>query len=499
MITRRNMLLSTAALAASGALVTRAEDRPALPGSATVPVDSGSLPPGEPGVHYTPVVTPNGVTLPHRLVNGVKVFHLIAEEIENHEFAPGLRATVWGYNGRTPGPTIEAVEGDRVRIFVTNRLPEPTSVHWHGVLLPAGMDGVSAITQPPILPGATFKYEFTLRQHGTLMYHPHTDEMVQIAMGMTGMFVIHPRNPDPATPRVDRDFALMLHEWRIDAGASRPNPLEMTDFNVLTFNSKAFPGTAPLVVKRGDRVRIRLGNLGPMDHHPIHLHGYNFEVTGTDGGTIQPSARVPQTTVLVPVGTTRTFEFVADAPGDWVMHCHMTHHMMNQMGHGATNTLGVDIGDLDDRVRKLLPDYMTMGQHGMADMAEMQMPIPANSIAMRGADMQFGYTDMGGMFTLLKVRENLASYDADPGFYAHPAGTVAGPASADEIAMLEASMPARKAEATTTTTAAAATTEPSTKPATTQTVLYTCPMHKEIVQVGPGLCPKCKMKLVVKK
>lgn len=481
MITRRDMLLSTAALA-SGSLIehVRAEDRPALPQKTTAPMDSGD---------YIPVVTPNGATLPFKLVDGVKLFHLVAEEIEDHEFAPGLRCKVWGYNGRSPGPTIEAVEGDRVRIFVTNKLPEPTTVHWHGILLPAGMDGVAAINQPPIPPGETFAYEFTLRQHGTQMYHPHSDEMVQIAMGMTGMFVIHPRNPDPQlSPRVDRDFALMLHEWRIDPGSSRPDPLEMTDFNVLTFNSKSFPGTAPLVVRRGDRVRIRFGNLGPMDHHPIHLHGYHFAVTGTDGGVIPLSARFPQTTVLVPVGATRTIEFVADAPGDWVMHCHMTHHMMNQMGHGGDNMLGMNSEGLDERIGRLLPDYMTMGHRGMSDMAEMQMPVPPNSIPMRGGQAAFGYTDMGGMFTLLKVRDDLANYDADPGWYQHPEGTVARRATTAEIAQLG---DAAHVSTTASTTKRAG--------ATTQAALYTCPMHKEIVRTGPGRCPKCNMTLVLKK
>jgi hypothetical protein len=149
------------------------------------------------GESYTPVVMPNGATLPFETKGGVKVFHLIAEEITDHEFAPGLRCKVWGYNGRSPGPTIEAVEGDRVRIFVTNKLSEITSVHWHGLLLPNGMDGVTAITQPAIKPGETFKYEFTLRQHGTQMYHPHADEMIQIAMGTrNGDRKMRPR-PDP--------------------------------------------------------------------------------------------------------------------------------------------------------------------------------------------------------------------------------------------------------------------------------------------------------------
>ena len=122
----------------------------------------------------------------------------------------------WGYNGSTPGPTIEAVEGDRVRILVTNKLPERTSVHWHGILLPNGMDGVAGLNQPHIEPGETYAYEFTLRQHGTLMYHPHSDEMVQMALGMMGFFVIHPKAPE--APRVDRDFAIMLHEWFVAPG-----------------------------------------------------------------------------------------------------------------------------------------------------------------------------------------------------------------------------------------------------------------------------------------
>lgn len=210
------------------------------------------------------VTTPNGTTLPWREVSGVKVGHLIAQAVQ-HEFAPGLVAECWGYNGGTPGPTLEAVEGDRLRIYVTNHLPEPTTVHWHGLILPNGMDGVSGLNQEPIPVGETFVYEFTARYPGTYMYHPHYDEMTQIALGMTGMFIVHPRRPNG--PRVDRDFVLMTHEFRLDVGAKRPDPTEMTDFNLLTFNSKIYPGTAPLLIGKGERVRIRFGNLSPMDHH----------------------------------------------------------------------------------------------------------------------------------------------------------------------------------------------------------------------------------------
>src|SRR5262249_6840209 len=163
------------------------------------------------------------------------------------------------------------------------------------------------------------KYEFTLNQVGTAMYHSHHEEMTQIALGMTGLFIIHPKPGkdygDLRSAEVDRDFAIMLHEWRIDPGTSRPNQMEMTDVSVFTMNGKVFPATAPLVVKTGDRVRIRFGNLGPMEHHPIHLHGYHFLVTQMDGTIVPSTAQHRQATVLVPVGSTRAIEFVADAPG----------------------------------------------------------------------------------------------------------------------------------------------------------------------------------------
>jgi FtsP/CotA-like multicopper oxidase with cupredoxin domain len=203
---------------------------------------SQQFPPGEPGKDYSPVITPNGSTLPFKIVDGVKVFHFIPEPVD-HEFAPGLRAHCWGFNGQVHGPTIEAVEGDRLRIYVTNRRPEPTTIHWHGILLPSGMDGVAGLSQKNIEPGETYKYEFQLRQHGTYMYHSHSDDMTQEGLGLMGMFIIHPR--DPAGSRPDRDFAFMLSEWRIDVGTMRPDPMEMTDFNVLTLNARVFPGTAP--------------------------------------------------------------------------------------------------------------------------------------------------------------------------------------------------------------------------------------------------------------
>ena len=389
---------------------------------------------GIPDKDYRPVITPSGTSLPWKIVDRVKVYHLIAEEVSN-EFAPGLKAKCWGYNGQVHGPTIEAVEGDRIRVYVTNRLKAPTTVHWHGVFLPNGMDGVGGLNQRAIEPGETFKYEWTVRQSGTFMYHSHHDEMTQMAMGMMGMMIFHPRTPHPDYS-VDRDFAIMLSEWRIDPGMSTPNPNEMTDFNVLTMNAKCYPGTEALVAKLGDRVRIRIGNLSAMDHHPIHLHGHYFKITGTDGGQISDSAQRPETTVLVPVGATRDIEFVASEPGDWAMHCHMTHHVMNQMGHDFPNVVGIKKDGLDGRIRQLLPNYMTMGEHGMGDhgihVESGHMAVPENSIPMVGAYGPFGYITMGGMFTLLKVREHLANYD-DPGWYQYPPGTVADVAPKEDL------------------------------------------------------------------
>lgn len=436
----RRAFLRRSGLAAGGALLLKHSPAQAEAASHThTPASATAVPPSAASAERTPVVapggqraviTPNGVSLPFRRVGAAKVAHLVAQPIE-HEFAPGLSAQCWGYNGRTPGPTIEVTEGDHVRIYVTNRLPEETSLHWHGVLVPNGMDGVAGLTQPAIRPGETFKYEFTFTRPGTYMYHPHFDEMTQMALGMVGMIVVHPRTP--RGPSVDRDFVLMTHEWKIRAGARRPDPTAMLDFNVLTFNSKAYPATDALWVKQGERVRIRFGNLSAMDHHPIHLHGYYFNVTATDGGDIPLSAQSPDTTVLVPVGGTRVIEFVADAPGDWAMHCHMTHHVMNQMGHDVPVTLGSDGEHIDRRVRSLVPDYMTMGQRGMGEMGAMGMPVPHNSIPMLGGEGPFGRIDMGGMFTTLKVRETSEQL-AQRADYRHPAGSVAAIASERDLA-----------------------------------------------------------------
>jgi FtsP/CotA-like multicopper oxidase with cupredoxin domain len=406
MITRRRLLAGGTALAGTAALAART---------------LGAERDRATSVH-TPAVTPDGATLPFVMKGGVKEFHLTAEPVRQ-EFAPGMTVSCWGYNGRTPGPTLEAVEGDRVRILLTNRLPEHTSIHWHGILLPNGMDGVAGLLQPSIQPGETFAYEFTLRQHGTYMYHPHADETVQMAMGMMGMVVIHPRAP---RRRFDRDFCLFAHEWRIEPGSSVPNPNEMLDFNIFTFNGRAYPGTSPLPIRLGDRVRLRFANVS-MDSHPLHIHGHRMWLTETDGGQIPEGAWTPETTVNVPPGTTRTLEFVADNPGDWPLHCHKSHHAMNAMAHDVPNVIGVDQAELQAKLDALAPGSMAMGSTGMAEHASHQehMGSLPNTLPMMTGTGPFGPIEMGGMFTMMKIREGLARDVRDPGWFEHPPGSVA--------------------------------------------------------------------------
>ncbi len=421
MLSRRQMLGASALLVGSAAWTkTSAKGLPDAPIMESPDMQPPLFP--KSGPDYQPVVTLNGWTLPHRMNNGVKEFHLVAEPVER-EMAPGMIGYLWGYNGQSPGPTIEAVEGDRVRIFVTNKLPEHTTIHWHGMILPSGMDGVGGLTQPHIPPGKTFVYEFDLVKSGTFMYHPHSDEMVQMAMGMMGFFVIHPK--DPAFMRVDRDFVFLLNAFDIEPGSYVPRIMEMTDFNMWCWNSRIFPGISHLVVSKDDRVRVRVGNL-TMTNHPIHMHGYDFEVTCTDGGWVRPEARWPEVSIDIPVGAMRAYEFDAKYAGDWAIHCHKSHHTMNAMGHDVPTFIGVDKAGLAKKIQKVAPDYMPMGNRGMADMGDMEMPLPDNTIPMMTGWGQFGPIEMGGMFSVVKVREGISANDyTDPGWYEHPEGTVA--------------------------------------------------------------------------
>lgn len=300
-------------------------------------------------VFNVPVETPDLPKLSFQMVDGWKEFHLIAEVVET-ELVPGRKMHAWGFNGSIPGPTIEVNQGDKVRVVFENRLPEMTAVHWHGFEVPMQMDGSVGLGQDPVPPGGKFVYEWELHQAGTFFYHSHF--AMQEMMGMLGLFIMHPQ--EPYQPHCDRDFGIVLQEWALLPNNTVPNTLSM-EFNWLTFNGKSGPATTPMIVRQGERVRIRLINIG-MDHHPIHLHGHQFVVTGTEAGRGPVDGLAQQNTVLVGVAQARDIEFEAKYLGDWMLHCHLPHHMMNQMvsmvgpishgahGHGLGTGAGMEEG-----------------------------------------------------------------------------------------------------------------------------------------------------------
>ena len=271
-----------------------------------------------------PVVTPDVGDLPFEWDGSVKVFHLIAEPMKR-TIVPWKTLDVWGYNGSCPGLTIQVQQGDRVRVVFENRLPESTSLHWHGLEVPIEQDGVPWISQKPVAPGEKYVYEFTVHQEGTFFYHAHS--AMQEMMGLLGFFVAHPK--EEFSPRVDHDYGIVLQEWAVLPANTVPNTASM-EFNWLTFNGVSAPLTTPLLARLGSRVRLRIINLG-MDHHPIHLHGNQFVITGTEGGRAPQSTWYPLNTVLVGVAQAKVVEFEAKYPGDWMIHCHLPHHMMNSM------------------------------------------------------------------------------------------------------------------------------------------------------------------------
>jgi FtsP/CotA-like multicopper oxidase with cupredoxin domain len=390
----------------------------ALVPEAPIVTHAKTLPPAPPptGRPFHPVVTLNGWSAPWRMKDGWKEFHLVAGPVVR-EVAPGMKALLWGYNGSSPGPTIEVVEGDKVRIFVTNNLPEPTTIHWHGQRLPNGLDGVAGLNQPAIPVGKTFVYHFEAQRHGTYMYHPHANAMVQMAMGMMGFWVTHPKNPKEHL--VERDYVFLLNAYDIDPGSFTPNVNTTLAHNLWTMNSRVYPGIDPLVCRQGDRVRIRIGNLS-MTNHPIHLHGHEFKVTGTDGGWVPRASRWPEVTADIAAGQMRSIEFIAREPGDWAFHCHTSHHTMNATGRHVPNMIGVDQRKAANKIIKLIPDYMGMGERGMGERGKMHMPLPDNTVPMITGSGPLGPIAMGGMFTTVKVRRDQKPRDyRDPGWYKH--------------------------------------------------------------------------------
>ncbi len=333
MPSRRFFLGRTAALSATLFAAKNADATPAAPTSQVAPrggylgTSSGSLSKLDTHtgpVQTTPVITTDIGDLPFELDGDTKVFRLTAHVFQQ-QIAPNKTIDVWGFNGSAPGPTIQVTQGDKIRVLFTNNLPEPSSLHWHGFEDTLSNDGMPGISQPLVKPGESFTYNFTIHQEGTFFYHSHM--AMQELAGMLGAVIMHPRVP--YRPHCDKDFVLHLQEYAVLANQTTPDTM-MMEFNWLLLNGKAGPASTPLLVRQGERVRIRFINLG-MDHHPMHVHGHTFYTTGTEGGRIPETAWWPGNTVLVGVAQARDVEFVANNPGDWMLHCHLPHHMMNQM------------------------------------------------------------------------------------------------------------------------------------------------------------------------
>ncbi|TPM11376.1 DUF4396 domain-containing protein [Mesorhizobium sp. B2-3-11] len=266
--------------------------------------------------------------LPFRLENGIKVFELRPSVIR-WQILPDVAVDAYAYNGQIPGPRIHIRQGDRVRINVTNDLPEETTVHWHGMILPNQMDGPAEITQAPIEPGQSYSYEFTATQHGTYFYHPHAKPDRTQALGLYGALIIDPSNPADEV-QADHDYALELQEWLVRDGLTYPSmPMEGGMPNFFTINGRAYPSTDTIHMKLGETLKVRFIGTNNGFIHPMHIHGGPFEVVARDGETLAPPARFLADTINVGPGQRYDVVWKARQRGKWLIHCHIPHHTTN--------------------------------------------------------------------------------------------------------------------------------------------------------------------------
>ena len=257
---------------------------------------------------------------------GTKVFNLMAAPVR-WPILKDTTVTAWAYNGMVPGPLIRAINGDKVRIIIKNNLPEPTTIHWHGIQVPNNMDGIPNETQKPIQPGESFTYEFMAKPAGTYWYHSHFDSDKQISVGLSGAFIIDPVGGIASKPAIDKVF--MLNEWRvIDGQTYAAMPATGMDANFFTINGKAYPETEKVEAKVGQKIRLRFVGSGQVIH-PMHLHGFPFKIVATDGNDVPESAQWTKDVVSVAPGERYDIEFTPDRPGKWMLHCHIPHHTTN--------------------------------------------------------------------------------------------------------------------------------------------------------------------------
>lgn len=263
-----------------------------------------------------------------RIENGVKVFDLETSVIR-WQILPKTWVNAYAFNGQVPGPTLRFKQGDRVRINVTNRLPESTTVHWHGLILPNVMDGPAHVTQDPIENGGVYRYEFTAVQSGTYFYHSHDHVDRQQALGLYGALLIEPAEADPSLV-ADHEYTLQLQEWLMREGLTYPAmPMEGGMPNYFTINGRAYPSTDTIRMKVGETVKVRFVGSNSGFIHPMHIHGGPFQVVARDGETLAPAQRFLADTINVGPGQRYDVIWKALKPGKWMIHCHISHHTTN--------------------------------------------------------------------------------------------------------------------------------------------------------------------------
>lgn len=262
-----------------------------------------------------------GQPLQPEIVNGVKVFHLTVQKIQ-WETSPGHKVEAMAYNGQIPGPMIRVTEGEKFQVVVKNEMPESTSVHWHGLLIPNQEDGVTYVTQDPIKTGETYTYNLVATNPGTQMYHSHHNSTEQVTNGLYGPLIVDPK--DPATKskyHEDVDYSMMLSDGTLG----------------FTINGKEFPATEPIVLKQGQKLRIRYANAG-QQIHTMHLHGLTQLVVEKDGYPLPEPYKAD--TILIGPGERYDVIVEANNPGTWALHCHVLGHAESDHGmHGMVTAV----------------------------------------------------------------------------------------------------------------------------------------------------------------
>ncbi len=291
--------------------------------------EMAAVDPGE--VEYTAPANARGdQLLEPRIEDGTKVFDLNISAVE-WNILPDQQVDAYAFNRQVPGPRLRVTEGDTVRINVTNDLAEPTSVHWHGLILPNEMDGAADVTQEPIEPGESYTYEFTAGQPGTFFYHSHHAPDRQQGLGMYGALIIDPADPSVDTAYdYDHEAVVQLQEWLERDGYTYPAmTMEGALPNYFTINGKSYPETETINMEVGEKLRIRFIGSNNNFVHPMHIHGGPFEIVETDGNPVSESARIQKDTVNVGPGERYDVIWEAREPGKWLLHCHIPHHTTN--------------------------------------------------------------------------------------------------------------------------------------------------------------------------